>query len=106
MNFHLHKFKLESTMKGGHKHNINGHVEHMIGLGNFHFHYYAGVSAYTNHTHYFSGMTGLPVKTENGHIHKINGLLESNNMHEHKYNGHTSEEVSYISGKTFSESYI
>jgi len=49
----------------------------MIGIEAFHIHAYYGISSYNGHTHYFSGFTGLPIKTENGHIHRIEGILES-----------------------------
>jgi len=48
----------------------------MIGIEAFHIHAYYGISSYNGHTHYFSGFTGLPIKTENGHIHRIEGILE------------------------------
>ena len=103
MNIHSHSYKLNCDMINGHNHKIHGIVENTIGLGGFHFHCFSGVSSYRNHTHYFSGFTGLAVKTENGHIHKMDGYLESNSSHEHKYSGYTSEEVSYISGKIYGE---
>ncbi|HHW47452.1 MAG TPA: hypothetical protein GXX14_02410 [Clostridiaceae bacterium] len=106
MNSHIHKFKFDCSEKKAHSHKIRGCTEGMIGINNFHLHFFYGTSTYTNHTHYFSGVTGLPIKTENGHIHKMEGVLETNNMHEHKYSGHTFEEVSYISGKAYGETYV
>jgi len=41
----------------------------------------------------------MPVKTENGHIHRMEGVLEFNNLHEHGYDGYTFEEISYFSSK-------
>lgn len=95
MQKHIHHFKIESTMTQGHYHRLIGYTEYIIGAGRFHFHLYSGVSTYTDHTHYFSGVTGLPVKTKYGHIHKIEGVLEVNNRHKHKFEGHTFEEISY-----------
>lgn len=71
----------------------------MIGFYSFHFHFYYGVCSYNNHTHYFSGVTGMPVKTENGHIHRIEGVLELNFMHIHGYEGYTQEDISYLPSK-------
>jgi hypothetical protein len=106
MRFHMHRFRFDSEMENGHKHRVHGRAEHMIGLGSIHMHIYYGVSAYNSHTHYLSCITGLPVKTENGHIHKMEGVLEFNNLHEHRYSGYTFEEISYISGKSYGEAYI
>lgn len=99
MNHHMHKFRFNSEMTGGHDHGMCGSVTSAVGFNNFHIHYFSGVSNYRNHTHYFAGFTGFPIKTENGHIHKMEGLLETNNNHVHKYNGETYEEIQYISGK-------
>jgi hypothetical protein len=96
MNPHLHEYKLDSSVGNGHRHRIRGYTDSMIGINILHFHYFFGVSSYNNHTHYFSGFTGLPVKTENGHIHKIEGILELNNLHEHSLEGYTFEETAYI----------
>jgi hypothetical protein len=106
MNFHMHRFKFDSGISRGHMHKVRGMTEYMIGFNNFHFHVFSGVSSYTSHTHYFSGISGLPIKTENGHIHKMDGILESNNGHEHEYNNYSFEEISYISGKSYGEVYI
>ncbi len=103
---HVHHFKIESVLIRGHYHRLVGYTEYFIGAGRFHFHFYSGVSTYTDHTHYFSGITGLPIKTENGHIHKMEGLLEINNFHEHKFSGHTFEEISYSKGNETSEALI
>ena len=100
---HTHKYKFDCKMAGGHVHNILGYTENTIGIGSFHLHFFYGTSFYTNHTHYFSGITGLPVKTENGHIHRMQGVLELNDMHEHDYEGYTFEEVSYASDNTQSQ---
>lgn len=106
MKAHRHRFKFDCKMVDGHNHRINGIVDGMIGFGSFHLHHFSGVCSYRNHTHYFSGFTGLPIKTENGHIHKMEGILEFNDNHEHTFAGHTSEEVSYSSGKAYGEAYI
>jgi len=87
-------------------HRIYGYAEGMIGVKGIHFHFFSGVSSYTDHTHYFSGITSLPVKTENGHIHRIDGLLEFNNFHEHKFKGDTFEDISYINGTRTREALI
>ena len=97
MNYHMHKFKFDSDLKSLHKHKVMGMAKKMVGVRNLHFHYYSGVCTYTNHTHYFSGITSFPIKTENGHIHRIEGILELNFDHKHKFKGHTFEEISYIS---------
>ncbi len=102
----MHKYKFDSEVSQFHKHRVAGMAEKMFGIGKFHFHLYYGTSSYTNHTHYFSGVTGLPIKTENGHIHKLESLLEFNSEHEHTFSGHTFEEISYISGKAFGEALV
>lgn len=99
MGFHLHKYKFNCQSSKGHSHRMIGYAGNMIGIGSFHFHFYFGVSSYDNHTHYFSGITGLPVKTENGHIHRMEGVLESNSLHEHEFKGYTFEDISYHSTK-------
>lgn len=99
MNSHMHKYKFDCKFSNGHKHNVSGYAETMVGIGSIHVHFFYGTSSYTNHTHYFSGITGLPVKTENGHIHRMEGVLELNDMHEHNYDGYTFEEILYISGE-------
>lgn len=106
MNSHIHHFKFDSKMKRGHKHRIIGYADTMIGTNKLHFHFFYGVSTYTDHTHYYSGITGIPIKTDNGHIHKMEGILESMHLHEHKFSGHTFEEISYISGKAYSKAYV
>lgn len=104
INNHTHKFKFDCRRSKGHKHKILGYAKSMVGIGSFHLHFFYGTSSYTNHTHYFSGITGLPVKTEHGHIHRMEGILELNDMHEHYYEGYTFEEISYISGKAYNHS--
>ena len=99
MRYHLHKYKLECRSAKGHSHRMTGYAGNMIGVGSFHFHFFYGVSSYDNHTHYFSGITGMPVKTENGHVHKMEGMLENNSLHEHKFKGYTFEDISYYSSK-------
>lgn len=96
MKSHVHKFRLECSIVNGHYHRLLGYAGSMLGLERLHFHFYYGVSSYMDHTHYFCGITGFPVKMENGHIHRMEGLLESNSRHEHKYKGYTSEDISYI----------
>lgn len=99
MNPHLHKFKFDSSETNMHKHKIMGYTNNMVGVNTIHFHAFYGISSYDNHTHYFSGITGLPVKTPNGHMHKIEGMLEINNLHDHQMNGYTFEDVAYTPGK-------
>lgn len=106
MKTHIHKYKIDSEMVRGHKHKITGYADVMLGLSSLHFHYFSGVSSYCNHTHYFSGMTSLPIKTENGHVHKIETILDNNDLHEHKLVGLTFEEISYISGYASNEALI
>lgn len=96
MNPHLHKYRFECKTVKGHNHILAGYTENIMGINALHFHVYRGVCSYSGHTHYFSGRTGLPVKTENGHIHKIEGVLEINNQHEHPYSSYTFEDVEYI----------
>jgi hypothetical protein len=100
---HVHHFKIESSLSLAHYHRLIGYTEYVIGTGRFHFHFYSGISTYTNHTHYFSGVTGLPLRTENGHIHKMEGMLETNNSHKHRFSGCTFEEVSYTKGNKAKE---
>lgn len=103
---HLHKFKFDTLAAQGHIHRVYGRTENMVGISNLHFHYYCGISAYCNHTHYFSGFTGLPIKTENGHIHRIEGIVEINNLHEHTYSNYTWEEIEYIKRAFMKKIYI
>ena len=105
MNYHLHKFRIDSHTANGHDHKVSGCVDEAFGTGSLHFHTFLGVSSYRNHTHYFSGVTGPPLKTEHGHVHKIEGMLEMNNVHEHSYNGLTFEELSYIPRRKLNESF-
>jgi hypothetical protein len=76
-----------------------GYTESMLGFNQIHFHYYFGVCCHNGHSHYFSGISGLPVKKEFGHIHKMDGFLELNNLHEHKFSSYTFEEIEYINGR-------
>ncbi|HOQ00243.1 MAG TPA: hypothetical protein PK604_05320 [Acetivibrio clariflavus] len=39
------------------------------------------------------------MKTENGHIHKIEGELEISSDHTHTYKNYTDEEIEYIGTK-------
>ena len=95
MKFHMHKYKFECKNINGHNHRLSGYAGNMFGVDGFHFHFYYGVSSYTTHTHYFCGITGMPIKTDNGHIHRMSGVLESNSLHEHGYKGYTTEDISY-----------
>ena len=106
MNPHMHKYKLECFTSKEHKHKLAGYTDGMIGINAFHFHYFNGISSYKNHTHYYAGMTGFPIRTENGHKHKIEGILETNNLHDHKYSSFTYEDVAYHSDGLRHEAYI
>ena len=106
MNPHMHKYKFESELTGDHKHRLTGFTEGMVGINSFHLHYFNGISSYNNHTHYYTGMTGFPIKTKNGHMHRIEGILETNNMHEHKFNSFTQEDVAYYSDGIIHEAYV
>lgn len=97
MNYHMHKYRFDCRNTDGHNHRLLGYAGNMLGIGSFHFHFYYGISSYRNHTHYFCGITGMPVKTENGHIHRMEGILESNSLHEHEFRGFTLEDISYSS---------
>jgi len=96
---HVHKYKLESKNFNGHTHRIFGVSDTMIGIEVFHIHAYFGISSYNNHSHYYTGYTGLPIKTENGHIHKIEGQLDVNAEHSHPFRNYTDEEIEYIGKK-------
>ncbi|MDD4496272.1 MAG: YmaF family protein, partial [Eubacteriales bacterium] len=80
---HLHRFELKSDFSGIHFHYIKGYVKSNIGMGKMHVHVYSGVTPAEDHSHNFSGITGPPVKTENGHIHKISGILQRSAGHIH-----------------------
>ena len=97
MKFHVHKYKFECKNAKGHTHRMLGYAGNMLGVDSFHFHFYYGVSSYDNHSHYFSGVTSMPIKTECGHIHRMVGSLENNNLHEHEFKEHTFEDISYFS---------
>lgn len=104
---HAHYFKIDSKLVQGHLHYIKGYTEYVIGTESFHFHLFIGISTYTDHTHGYSGITGLPVKSEKqGHYHKIQGVLESDGKHEHEFKGYTFEEISYSKGKETREAFI
>lgn len=106
MHFHMHKYKLESKESNYHKHKILGYTQHTVGTSSLHFHTFYGVSSHKDHTHYFSGFTGLPVKTPNGHVHKIEEILEENQHHEHAFSGYTDEEIAYVKGKKPIQAFI
>lgn len=106
MRSHSHKFKFDSQPANSHSHRIMGYTENLMGINVLHFHYFYGISSYNSHTHYFSGMTGLPIKTENGHVHKIECLLELNSNHEHQLSGFTFEDVAYTSKKLPKEAFV
>lgn len=103
---HIHKYKFDSDITRGHPHSLTGYSGHLLGINIYHFHFFYGICSYNDHTHYFSGVTGKPIKTENGHIHKMEGILELSNEHKHEFTGYTSEEISYISGGAYGDAYI
>lgn len=106
MHPHLHKYKFESFTANGHKHTLSGYTEGMMGIDSLHFHFFSGISSYSHHTHYYSGMTGLPIKTENGHKHKIEGILDQNQSHEHPYSHYSQEDTAFRPGGLKHEAYI
>ena len=106
MNTHIHEYKIDSKTSKGHKHRIKGYTDTMLGIDLFHIHFFYGVSSYSNHTHYFSGFTGFPIKTANGHVHKIEDILETNNMHEHILKGYTFEDIAYINNPRLKGAFI
>lgn len=106
MSTHLHKYKFNSEASNGHRHNIYGRTDYMVGINPFHFHFFYEISSYNGHTHYYSGITSLPVKTVNGHVHKIEGILEFNNHHEHKFSQYTFEDIEYLSQKKSRQAYV
>lgn len=95
MVYHAHKYKLDSAMTKGHNHRLLGYTDCSIGLNFLHFHFFYGVCSYNDHTHYYSGFTGIPIKTENGHIHKIEGILQTNIHHKHPFSSYTFENIEY-----------
>jgi len=106
MNSHIHKYRFETGMADIHMHTLMGYTDCMIGFNSFHFHYFYGISSYSGHTHYYSGITGLPVKTENGHIHRMDGILEINRLHEHSFDSYTQEDIAYKPDRTMREAYV
>ncbi len=99
MYFHMHKYRFQCKNVKGHDHRLLGYAGNMLGIDSLHFHFYYGVSSYENHTHYFCGITGFPVRTVKGHIHRMTGMLESNILHEHEFKGYTFEDISYFSSR-------
>lgn len=106
MSPHSHKFRFECNISNNHKHRLSGYTENMLGVSGLHIHHFYGVSSYNGHTHYYAGISGLPVRTANGHVHKIEGILEFNDLHEHKFCGMTFEDVGYITKKIPREAYL
>jgi len=96
---HAHNYRFDSYKVNGHTHRLLGYTEYNFPLLFTHVHFYRGVCSYNEHTHYFSGFTGLPVRTENGHRHKMSGILAECRCHEHKYCHYTSENVEYTGKK-------
>lgn len=99
MNNHCHFYGFNSLSSQKHLHRMFGHTEYMFGIGLLHFHFYYGSTSFNGHFHTFSGMTGMAIKTENGHKHKICGRLELANGHFHHYTNYTHENVEYIHGR-------
>jgi len=93
---HMHEFKFDTELSQQHKHVLHGLTDKVIGTNSFHFHLYHGVTSYLDHTHYFSGITSLPIKTENGHVHKLEGYVETVNNHNHRYFNYTFDDKAYI----------
>ncbi len=103
---HVHKYRFESKVTNKHKHRLIGCTDSMIGIDSFHIHTFFGICSYNGHTHYYSGFSSLPIKTEFGHIHKIEGKLETNLMHDHVFRSYTDEEIEYISRTILRKVYI
>ena len=99
MGLHIHDFRFNCDTNKGHNHRITNYTESHIGFNIFHFHYFSGICTYRGHTHYYSGITGFPTRTANGHIHKIEGVLEITNLHEHHFSGFTGEEIQLNTGR-------
>lgn len=97
MTVHLHKYRFESRKAQLHNHRLLGYTGPVLGIGALHFHSYSGICSYNGHMHYFSGYTGFPIKTPNGHIHRLEGKLVCCNMHVHSFCGYTDEDVEYSS---------
>jgi hypothetical protein len=93
---HMHKYRFDSKSTNGHIHRLLGYTDRMLGVDRLHFHHFRGISSYDNHTHYYSGITGLPIKTTYGHVHKIEGILRTNHPHRHVFSSYTFEDVAYI----------
>lgn len=106
MGTHIHKYRFDSKTTNSHTHTLIGYTDQMIGVNMFHFHFYSGICTYNGHTHYFSGVTGAPVRTEHGHIHKMEGILEQNILHEHKFSHYTFENVGYNVKRIIKVAYI
>jgi len=104
----MHEFRFDTDPSNSHTHRLVGYTDYMFGIGSLHFHFYCGTTSYLTHTHYFTGTTGLPIKTSRGHIHKMQGYVETNNYHKHKYSNFTFEDCAYNTDKISKvrESYI
>lgn len=96
---HVHYYRIESRMQRGHSHEIKGYTEYVIGTDSFHFHFFSGICTYRDHTHSYSGITGMPIKAACGHYHKITCLLDRELKHEHRVNGFSSEDIDWAKGK-------
>lgn len=106
---HRHKFEIDSTMNHLHYHRVTGITEPGVGISFYHFHRFSGISNYHQHTHIISGHTSPPIKTENGHMHKINCKLKQSQRHSHNLNGYTFEEIEYMQkskGRTVPEYFL
>ena len=97
LNFHLHRFEVKSDFSGIHFHVLKGYVRNNLGLEILHFHTCSGTTPVSDHAHFFSSITGPPMKTQNGHIHKLSGVLQETSGHLHKFSGLTDENISYLS---------
>lgn len=98
MQIHHHRYKIESDFSGVHKHILEGYVKNAVGMKHFHFHFFYGVSSYLDHAHSYTGITGIPISTEKGHIHMISGKLETSDGHKHTFKGYTFEDTASITG--------
>ncbi len=85
---------------------MSGYTEKMIGIPAFHVHYFRGVTTFNGHSHYYSGVTSRPVKTKNGHVHRIAGKSDETNGHKHKFLNYTFEDVEYISNGAIDGAFV
>lgn len=93
---HFHRYDIESQISLFHTHKIIGYTQKTIGLQGIHFHTFYGICSSNNHYHNFHGITSMPIKTNFGHIHKIDIYTDysNNSQHRHKISCFTHENIS------------